>query len=188
MYTDDVPKPEELRNEARELLDVADRFGCKGLKLAAELAESGITVDTAAEIILLADGKTCALLKEAAIEFFASNPTSVTSSSGWAKIRESATLMAELIEVLIDSARKDPLQPAILTRRGTISACASRVFVKSSMKRASTKMAPERCSSVAWRKDITRSVPTIHLLRIVPAVHPLRIIICSRRMYGMVPW
>jgi speckle-type POZ protein len=108
VYTDDVPKPEELKNEARELLDAADRFGCKGLKLAAEaeLAESGITVDTAAEIILFADGKTCALLKEVAIDFFASNPTSVMSSSGWAKLRESASLLAELMEVLVNNNKK----------------------------------------------------------------------------------
>jgi hypothetical protein len=87
VYTDDVPKPEELRNEARELLDVADRFGCKGLKLAAEaeLAESGITVDTAAEIIM----------KRAA-----------RSSR-----RQRSTSLLQ--------------KPVILTKRGTISVCAS---------------------------------------------------------------
>jgi speckle-type POZ protein len=108
VYTDGVPKPEELQNEARELLDVADRFGCKGLKLAAEaeLVDSGITVDTAAEIILLADGKNCALLKETAIDFFASNPTSVMSSPGWANMRESAALLAELLEVAFSNKKR----------------------------------------------------------------------------------
>jgi hypothetical protein len=77
-----------------------DRFGCEGLKLAteAELAESGITVDTAAKIILLVDGKSCALLKEAAIHFFASKPAPVMSSPGWANMRESAALLMELLE------------------------------------------------------------------------------------------
>jgi hypothetical protein len=40
VYADDSPKFELLENEARDLLNVADRFGCKGLKL---LAEAEIT-------------------------------------------------------------------------------------------------------------------------------------------------
>jgi hypothetical protein len=81
---------------------VADRFGCKGLKLVAEaeLASSCITVDTAADMILIGDAKNCALLKEAAIDFFAANLESVISSPGWANIRESAALLAEVMEVL----------------------------------------------------------------------------------------
>jgi hypothetical protein len=81
---------------------VANRFGCKGLKLAAEaeLVDSGITVDTGAELVLLGDAKNCALLKEAAIAFFAANLTSVMSSPGWANIRVSAALLAEIMDVL----------------------------------------------------------------------------------------
>jgi speckle-type POZ protein len=108
VYTNDIPQPEELQNEAPDLLDVALCFDCKGLKLAAEaeLVESGITVDTAADMILIADGKTCALLKEAAIEFFASNPTPVMASPGWKKIKESLPLMKELMEVLVENNKK----------------------------------------------------------------------------------
>jgi hypothetical protein len=102
VYADVVPNSEDFQKEARELLDVADRFGCKGLKLLAEaeLVESGITVDTAADMLILADAKNCAMLKEAAIAFYASKPTEVMSSSGWAKLRESADLLTELLEVL----------------------------------------------------------------------------------------
>jgi hypothetical protein len=98
VYTNDI---EDLQNEARELLDVADRFGCKGLKLAAEaeLVASGISVDSAANMILLGDAKNCALLKEAAIDFLAANTTSVMSSPGWANMLESAALLTELLEV-----------------------------------------------------------------------------------------
>jgi speckle-type POZ protein len=105
VYANDV---ENLRNEARELLDVADRFGCKGLKLAAEaeLVASGISVDTVADLILLGDSKNCALLKEAAIEFFAENAKSVKASPGWAKLRESADLLDELMEVLVNNNKK----------------------------------------------------------------------------------
>jgi hypothetical protein len=56
------------------------------------------------------------------------------SSPGWAKIRESAALLAEL-----GGPRKKRSAPAgrpmILTMRGTVSACASRLFVISWMKR-----------------------------------------------------
>jgi speckle-type POZ protein len=109
VYANDV---ENLSSEARELLDVANRFGCKGLKLAAEaeLAASGISVDTAADLILLGDSQNCALLKEAAIEFFAANLESLMSSSGWANITESAPIMKEIMEVL--ASKKKQSAPA----------------------------------------------------------------------------
>jgi speckle-type POZ protein len=109
IYANDVPKPEKFQKEARELLDVADRFGCKGLKLSAEaeLVESGITVDTAADLVLLGDAKNCALLKEAATDFFAANPTSVMSSLGWEKVEESLPLMKELMAVLASNKKRE---------------------------------------------------------------------------------
>jgi speckle-type POZ protein len=112
VYGNAVPESEELLIEARELLDVANRFGCKGLKLLVEveLVESGITVNTAADFILLGDAKNCALLKEAAIDFFAANPTSVMASSGWKQIEESLPLMKELMDVVVSS--KKPSAPA----------------------------------------------------------------------------
>jgi hypothetical protein len=105
VYANDV---EDFHDEARDLLDVANRFGCKGLKLAAEaeLASSGISVDTAADMILLGDAKNCALLKEAAIDFFAKNAESVKASPGWAKLRESAALLDELMEVVVNNNKK----------------------------------------------------------------------------------
>jgi speckle-type POZ protein len=105
VYANDV---EDLRNKARELLHVADRFGCKGLKLAAEaeLVASGLSVDTVADLILLGDSQNCALLKEAAIEFFAENAKSVKASPGWAKLRESAALLDELMDVLVNNNKK----------------------------------------------------------------------------------
>jgi hypothetical protein len=112
VYGNAVPEPDELLTEARELLDVANRFGCKGLKLLAEaeLVDSGITVDTVAGLILFADAKNCALLKEAAIDFFAKNAESAKASSGWAKIRESAALMNELLDVVfINKKRPAPV-------------------------------------------------------------------------------
>jgi hypothetical protein len=107
VFANDV---EDLSNEARELLDVADRFGCKGLKLVAEaeLVASGILVDTVADLILLGDGKNCALLKEAAIELFAENAKSVKASPGWAKLRESVDLLDEVMAVLVNNNKRTP--------------------------------------------------------------------------------
>jgi hypothetical protein len=58
--TDDVPKPEDFLKVARELLGVANRFGCKSLKFAAEteLAAFGITVDIAVDMIMYVGGCT----------------------------------------------------------------------------------------------------------------------------------
>jgi hypothetical protein len=67
------------------------------------LAASGITADTAADLVLLGDAQSCALLKEAAIYFFAANPSSVMSSPGWVNITESAPLMKELMEALVSN-------------------------------------------------------------------------------------
>jgi hypothetical protein len=76
---------------------VADRFGCKGLKLAAEaeLVASEISFETAADLVLLGDSKNCALRKEAAIDFCAANLASVGSSPGWGEIEESLPLMKD---------------------------------------------------------------------------------------------
>jgi hypothetical protein len=61
VYDNSVPEYKELVNEACGLIDVANRFGCKGFKLLAKakLVESGITAD----LILFGDVKNCALLK-----------------------------------------------------------------------------------------------------------------------------
>jgi hypothetical protein len=108
VYANAVPESEELRNEASDLLDAANRFSCKGLKFAAEaeIVASGISVDTAADMILFGDSKSCALLKEAAILFFVANLELVMSSPGWANITESLPLMKEIMEVLASEKKR----------------------------------------------------------------------------------
>lgn len=101
VYADEPPRDLKLR--ARELVDVANRFGCSRLKIIAEseLVQSKITVDTAADLILFADAQSCALLKETAIDFFAANASAVMLSTGWSKVKESAAILAELMEVAV---------------------------------------------------------------------------------------
>ena len=69
-----------LKAHARELIDAADRYGIGHLKLEAEacFVESTPTgVDNIMEHLLYADAKNCALLKEAAMDFFAQNKVEV---------------------------------------------------------------------------------------------------------------
>jgi len=61
---------------ARELIDAADRFGVINLKLEAEVQYVElitITTGNVVELLLYADSKNCALLKEAAMDFIAEN-------------------------------------------------------------------------------------------------------------------
>lgn len=94
IYTNEPP--ENL--SYRKLLEVADRFGCFHLKLAAEaeLVEAGVDANNAAELLLFADGHSCALLREAAFEYCAAHPLAVKESDGWNLLKQSH-LCAELL-------------------------------------------------------------------------------------------
>jgi hypothetical protein len=87
------------------------------------------------------------LLKEVAMDFFAANPTSVMSSPGWEKVEESLPLMKELMEVVF--IKKKRSAPADAEEERDYKQCAFLLFVESSMRKAWTSMALERCSSVA---------------------------------------
>jgi hypothetical protein len=76
----DILEDEYLEANARELIDVADRFGVINLKLEAEahyVESITITTDNVVELLLYADSKNCALLKEATIDFMAENAVKV---------------------------------------------------------------------------------------------------------------
>jgi len=67
---------DDMRSHAREIIDAADKFGVIGLKLEAEasLVEYTIfTMENVMELILYADSKCCALLKEAAVAYLVEN-------------------------------------------------------------------------------------------------------------------
>lgn len=101
VYAEEHPPDELLEQSARDLLDAADRFGCSNLKLIAEskLVESELKPETAAELLLLADGRSCALLKEAALDYIKGNAAAVMDSPGWSQIEKSPSLMSEVMKV-----------------------------------------------------------------------------------------
>lgn len=67
---------EDLSSKAKEIIEVADRFGVVNLKLEAEAAyikNTELTVDNVRDELLLADAMNLALLKEYAIDYIAEN-------------------------------------------------------------------------------------------------------------------
>ena len=67
---------EELKSNAKEIIDAADKYGIVGLKLEAEAAfvtSETITFDNAIDNLLYADATNCALLKETVLDFIAEN-------------------------------------------------------------------------------------------------------------------
>jgi BTB/POZ domain/MATH domain len=84
----------------KELLVAADRFGCTHLKLVVEskLTESFLDVSTTATLLLFADGHSCALLKEAAMNIYIKDPEAVKKTNDWKLVVESTPLLLELLD------------------------------------------------------------------------------------------
>ena len=112
IYGGEVPPNDTLRKDARAIVRAADRFGCTGLNLAAEaeLAMDGITKENAAELILFADGTNCAMLKEAAMEYFVANAQDVMASDGYREVTESNKIMAEMMAAMAAGNKKRPAE------------------------------------------------------------------------------
>ena len=89
-------------NGARDVLKAADRFGITRLNQLAEieLATRHLSVESATDLLLLADAHSCPQLKESATEFFVSKAPEVMATEGWRRLSKSADLLAELVGVL----------------------------------------------------------------------------------------
>ena len=110
IYGGEVPPEDVLKSEARTIIRAADRFGVTGLKLSAEaeLASAGIDVNNCAGLILLADGTSCAMLKEAAIDYFVANSAYVLASDGYGMIEQSPSITKELMLAMAVGSKKCP--------------------------------------------------------------------------------
>ena len=70
----------DMKSYAKEIIDAADRYGISSLKLEAEVCLVNATifgVENLKDILLYADSKNCALLKEAAMDYMAENKDKV---------------------------------------------------------------------------------------------------------------
>jgi speckle-type POZ protein len=88
---------------AQHLLAAADRYGLDRLKLICEDKLSrGITVDTAATTLALAEQHHCSLLKAKCLEFIVSTPAildAVMTTEGYTQLEESCpSVMRELLK------------------------------------------------------------------------------------------
>jgi BTB/POZ domain len=84
---------------AKNTLTLADCYGCTGLKLLVEsvMVDKVLNTSNAAEMLLLGDSLHCALLKEAAIKEILANIDAVRSLPGWELLKESNSLLEELL-------------------------------------------------------------------------------------------
>ena len=93
----------ELDDEtaATELLLAANRFDCISLKLYVEsmIVEKFLTTANAASMLVLGDSRNCALLKEAAMTLYGSEPHDVKARDveGWSSVEQSPRLLKELL-------------------------------------------------------------------------------------------
>ena len=108
IYGGEVPSADVLKSGGRSIIRAADEYGCTGLKLAAEaeLASDGVTTENAAELILFADGTNCAMLKEAAMDYFVKNAQPVMASEGFEQVKESPAVMAELMTAALGGKKR----------------------------------------------------------------------------------
>ena len=71
---------EELKNNAKDIIDACDKYGVVNLKLEAEacyVKSTEITIDNMMDNLLYADSKNLALLKEAVMDFILANKHSI---------------------------------------------------------------------------------------------------------------
>mmetsp|Transcript_33914 Transcript_33914/g.37479 ORF Transcript_33914/g.37479 Transcript_33914/m.37479 type:complete len:569 (+) Transcript_33914:106-1812(+) len=99
IYTNVEPKIED-ETTARNILLVADQFNCQDLGIYTEsvMAEKIVDSSNAARLLLFADSRSLALLKEACMSEYVANPNAVMASrNDWTKIQVSNKLLAELL-------------------------------------------------------------------------------------------
>ncbi|KAM0912742.1 hypothetical protein ACQ4PT_012616 [Festuca glaucescens] len=107
IYTDAVPELDQGPNVvvalAQHLLAAADRYALDRLKVICEnKLSSGLTVDTAATTLAIAEQHTCLQLKASCVEFIVSTPAvldAVLSTEGYKDLAASSpSMLADLLK------------------------------------------------------------------------------------------
>ena len=104
IWTTPVTNSGDEATPAMELLDAAHQFGITSLKILAETKvanESEITIGNASDLILYADSKHCALLKERVLNYFVIHATEIRKHPSYEKVKESAHILDELMEAVV---------------------------------------------------------------------------------------
>lgn len=91
----------ECQSAATKLLVAADKCGCVDLKLLVEsvITDDLLAVENSLEMLVFGDAHSCPLLKEASMNLISDNLDSVIGSGDWPMIKESSSLLAELLQL-----------------------------------------------------------------------------------------
>ena len=99
---------EDMKSHAREIIDAADRYGVISLKLEAEASivdATTFTIDNVKELLLYAESKNCALLKEAAMDFIVENKADVIENLSF--VEAPGALVGDVLATVLRGERED---------------------------------------------------------------------------------
>jgi len=89
---------DDMKSHAKEIIDAADKYGVVNLKLEAEasfVVGATFTIENVMELLLYAESKNCALLKEASMDYIVENKAEVIKKLSFADAP--GTLMRDLL-------------------------------------------------------------------------------------------
>jgi hypothetical protein len=90
---------DDMKSHAKEIIDAADKYGVVNLKLEAEasfVVGTTFTIENVMELLLYAESKNCALLKEASMDYIVENKAEVITMLSFADMVP-GTLMRDLL-------------------------------------------------------------------------------------------
>eukprot|EP00956_Cyclotella_meneghiniana_P021471 scaffold39184_cov22-Cyclotella_meneghiniana.AAC.4 len=98
------------KENAKQLLDASGKYGFSEIKSKAEAwhvinLQQEFTIDNAVDELLYADGKSCPLLKKAAMDFIIDHGEEVIESESYNKLDESPQLRKEVMKAFASRAR-----------------------------------------------------------------------------------
>eukprot|EP00571_Detonula_confervacea_P010412 CAMPEP_0172303502 /NCGR_PEP_ID=MMETSP1058-20130122/5034_1 /TAXON_ID=83371 /ORGANISM="Detonula confervacea, Strain CCMP 353" /LENGTH=400 /DNA_ID=CAMNT_0013014343 /DNA_START=117 /DNA_END=1319 /DNA_ORIENTATION=- len=99
---------EELKANAKDIIDAADKYGVVNLKLEAEACYAKsitLTVDNMLDNLLYADAKNCALLKEVVMDFIVENGRDILGKVSFEDVPGS--MMTDLLTAMTRKTKKD---------------------------------------------------------------------------------
>ena len=99
---------DDMKSHAKEIIDAADKYRVVDLKLAAEaclVKRTTFSVENLLDLLLYADSKNCALLKEAAMDFMLENRDEVLQKVSFKDAP--GALLSDFLAALARGERKD---------------------------------------------------------------------------------
>ena len=90
-----------MKNNARDIIDAADKYGVVNLKLEAEaslVTSTTITIENMLDNLLYASSKNCALLQEAVLDFVVENSDEVSDKVSLEDVPSS--ILADLVAAM----------------------------------------------------------------------------------------